>query len=472
MSPINNLILEFDNKLTCDQKNILLKRLHALICKTRKIDIDYFMTTDSTKRSNIIMFTMSMIVRLEEDIECFEGPILTTDRLLFILKNEKNESILIKFMCNAVLTALMKKNLVDRNLILKHANLSKSWVWKAFLENCVLNDKSLDAFIGSMMGQCIGDALGFIVEGQSTNTCNKYIKEFIIPNTIPNWERIPKMTFGQYSDDSQLTRELYISIYQNDGILSPTSYANRIACMFQPGNYRIVGYGQTTARAGEALFRGAHYSETGSEDTTGNGSAMRSAPFGLILCNKSLNEICSTVETFSSITHASHSCIQGSIMIALATRTSFMTRDLTFNVNKFLEYVSMGIKDVMYKTEILNIANLLDNEIFAKKRFVFFGKSIGEKQWSDGISTGVYQSTLWALYSFCKYPDDYIKCISLAISCGGDVDTTASMAGAIIGARLGYEKLPRNYVETIHDKEEWTYKELIELVMKVYYRLF
>ena len=461
MSPINSIIVKFDKKLTIDEKSALSKHLYLIITQTRNINIDYFMNDE--KKSNIIMFMMTMIVRLQ-NFECFEGPIITKDRLEFIFQHEKSESALIKFMC----TSIIKKLAFDknRNIILKFADTSTAWVWNMYLEKVDFNRKSLDAFIGSLLGQCIGDALGFIVEGQSATKCREYIEEFITSNTIP------KTSFGQYSDDSQLTRELYVSLYQNDGVFSPAMFANRIGSLFQPGHYRIVGYGRTTAAAGEALFKGKHYSETGSKDTTGNGSAMRSAPFGLLLSNKKIEEMCDIVSTFSCITHASPSAIQGSNMIALATRASFMTRELKFNIKAFLKYICVGIKDEMYKDEILNIENLLDNESFAKNRFVFFGKSIGEKQWGDGISTGVYQSTLWALYSFCKYPNDYIKCISLAISCGGDVDTTASMAGAIIGARLGYEKLPRNYLELIHDNKEWNFKKLVDLVMKVYSKLF
>ena len=431
MSPINTIINQFD-QVDSDEKSILLKRLYKYLCNTQGIDIDYFMNNE---KKHIIMFLMTLIVKLE-GYECFQGNVFTTKRHEFVLANKKNESVLIRF-------------LVEK--VLKYTN-------------------TLEYFIGSLIGQCIGDALGFIVEGQSTMHCKKYVEEFVEPYKIPTWTRIPHLKFGQYSDDSQLARELYVSMYQNDGVLSPAVYANRIACLFQPGKYRIVGYGNTTAQAGEALYKGKHYSETGIKTTFGNGSAMRVAPLGLILCYKSIKELCDTVRIFSSITHASEQCIQGSIMIALATRTSFFSRKSDFNLHDFLSRVVAGIDDVMYRSEILNIINLLDNETFAKKRFVFFGKSLGESQWGDGISTGVYQSTLWALYSFCKHPDDYQNCISLAISCGGDVDTTAAMAGAIIGARLGVNKLPKAYMDKLHDIDIWNAQELVNLVTFVHSR--
>jgi ADP-ribosylglycohydrolase len=51
-------------------------------------------------------------------------------------------------------------------------------------------------------------------------------------------------------------------------------------CLIQ--GIRIVGYGKTCAQAGEALFNGADYKTTGCVTGHGNGSAMRSAPIGII----------------------------------------------------------------------------------------------------------------------------------------------------------------------------------------------
>ena len=53
--------------------------------------------------------------------------------------------------------------------------------------------------------------------------------------------------------------------------------------------------------------------------------------------------------------------------------------------------------------------------------------------------------------------------ISLSISVGGDVDTTAAMTGALSGAYLGINALPQKLSKMINDQGEWTYSELIEL---------
>ena len=46
-------------------------------------------------------------------------------------------------------------------------------------------------------------------------------------------------------------------------------------------------------------------------------------------------------------------------------------------------------------------------------------------------------SVLWALYAYLRTPDEPWSVYWTAIAVGGDVDTTAAMAGALVGARVG-----------------------------------
>jgi ADP-ribosylglycohydrolase len=75
----------------------------------------------------------------------------------------------------------------------------------------------------------------------------------------------------------------------------------------------------------------------------------------------------------------------------------------------------------------------------------------------------VVGSVLWSLYSFLKSPDDYRQTIRTAIAVGGDVDTTAAMAGAISGARLGLVAVPQGLAQRLTDRGTWRLAELIAL---------
>lgn len=84
-----------------------------------------------------------------------------------------------------------------------------------------------------------------------------------------------------------------------------------------------------------------------------------------------------------------------------------------------------------------------------------------EDPW-PGISPFVVGSVLWAVYSYLRTPDDILETLFTAITVGGDVDTTAAMAGAIGGARVGLTRLP-GVAQEVHDQGSWTYSELIDL---------
>jgi ADP-ribosylglycohydrolase len=66
---------------------------------------------------------------------------------------------------------------------------------------------SVEQFAACLIGQCLGDALGFMVEGHGTETCQNYVEEVLRPFRLAGY-RCRGYAIGQYSDDSQLAREL------------------------------------------------------------------------------------------------------------------------------------------------------------------------------------------------------------------------------------------------------------------------
>jgi hypothetical protein len=80
-----------------------------------------------------------------------------------------------------------------------------------------------------------------------------------------------------------------------------------------------------------------------------------------------------------------------------------------------------------------------------------------------GIPVHVIPSVLWSLYAFLRAPDDYWETICTAIWPGGDTDTTAAMAGALSGARVGPDALPRDLLGALHDRGKWGAEALAAL---------
>ena len=81
----------------------------------------------------------------------------------------------------------------------------------------------------------------------------------------------------------------------------------------------------------------------------------------------------------------------------------------------------------------------------------------------QGISPFVTASVLWSIYSFLRSPDHYLESICTAIAVGGDVDTTAAMTGAMSGALVGLDRLPREVAQQVNDAGTWGHDELVGL---------
>ncbi len=137
----------------------------------------------------------------------------------------------------------------------------------------------LEQFRGCLIGQCLGDAIGCRVEGYSPEVCQNFVRSQVRRKKIRDRDRFG-LPFGQYTDDSQLARELLQS-YVNCGQFDPSDYATRIADIF--AQQRIVGRGRATEEAANRLIRGVAWQEAGTPaPNAGNGSAMRAGPIGLI----------------------------------------------------------------------------------------------------------------------------------------------------------------------------------------------
>ena len=325
-----------------------------------------------------------------------------------------------------------------------------------------------DNVLGCFMGCGVGDAVGLPVEGYGRDICNSYVQEIVQKQQISSYHR-HDFTFGQYSDDTQLTREMFLTVLQGKGKIDPAVYALRIALLFQPGAYRVVGYGKQTANAALAIRNGVHYTESGCAKGQGNGSVMRSACVGVLLAGMCIEDIAHTARVMSAITHASKASIDGSIAIALAANFALLTRNAPFDPLKLVEYICIceTISDE-FKSYVQELGVLVNEDLpTAASRIIDIGISNGERKWGDGISIGARQTALWALWSFMKSPDSYVDCISYAIAVGGDVDTTAATAGALVGTRVGMSNIPSIWMEALHDYSEWKYDELVNVCKNV-----
>ena len=276
--------------------------------------------------------------------------------------------------------------------------------------------------------------------------------------------RVPS-PFGQYTDDSQLAREL-IQSYVDCKHFDPHDYAKRIAAIFKED--RIVGRGRATAQAARRLAARVPWQEAGTPSpSAGNGSAMRAAPIGLFYYD-SPDDLVRAADNQGRITHADRRCSAGSVAIAGCVAMALRSRARPESwLNQLAEWVA--VIDEAFGRYILQLREWVtlrpeDAVVPISK----CGVDPGHEDAWEGISPYVVGSVLWSLYSFLRSPDDYMETVRTSIAVGGDVDTTAAMAGAISGAYLGIEGLPMDLARCVTDQGTWGYSDLVDLAHQCY----
>ncbi len=316
-----------------------------------------------------------------------------------------------------------------------------------------------ERFSGCLIGQCLGDALGFPVEGQSSAACERYVRDCLQDMDGRRGATVDSAV-GQYTDDSQLARELMQS-YVQIGCFDPEHYAMRIAAIFR--EERIVGRGRATTEAALRLISGVPWARAGTAPpSAGNGSAMRAAPIGLMYWDDA-EQMIAAAHDQGRITHQDPRCSAGAVAVAGAVLLGLRGKidreawgaQLSSWVRGLDPELAEGIGRV---TDLASAPPTLAFTEIAK-----FGQSSDYDNGWDGISPFVTGSVLWSLYAFFSHPQDYWATICTAIGVGGDVDTTAAMAGAISGAYLGLDALPLDLAARLTDRGTWGLEELISL---------
>jgi ADP-ribosylglycohydrolase len=342
----------------------------------------------------------------------------------------------------------------------------------------------VEQFKGCILGCALGDVIGAWAERRPAAEARDYATYFIRLVDFAAERNHHGALFGQYTDDTQLTRELALSIVGERSFVAE-DFAARIAKAFAQD--LVVGYGRSTKIAATRLQRGVPWSESGlPAPAAGNGAAMRAAPIGLLRWNDVDQLIVDAVDQ-AVITHKAEMSVAGAVTIAVATAMCLNASRSTSGPHEpgwwswLARFVARSSKDFSIDVEDLS------RRVFGGRRnlgrrpgspderddvFAWIKES-DDKSW-DGISPWARSSVLWSLYCVMAHPTDVWKAIEMAIIVGGDTDTTAAMAGAIVGAHVGLDRFPAAVVEQIapriHDARAplWGWEALETLAARLH----
>lgn len=292
-----------------------------------------------------------------------------------------------------------------------------------------------DRVAGAVLGAAIGDAMGHPTEFLSMAQIHSRFGPDGVRGFALWWTR-DGQRFAPYTDDTQMAEIVLRSLI--DGRIAGQDLEatmRRIAEGFvgwmraPQGGHRAPG---NACLAGcRALEAGAHWREAGGAKAGGCGSVMRAFPFGLVFADD-VERAEHWAVAHSSLTHRDP--------IALAACAA----------------MAVGTRGALLRTEV---PKLLAEMVQAAGRWSAPTAAMMQQAWDearDGTPPSVtldrlrawaaHEAIAAAVYLFARHPDDPRAAILEGANTPGDSDSIATLAGALVGARVGASGLPQAWV--------------------------
>ncbi len=293
-----------------------------------------------------------------------------------------------------------------------------------------------ERFRGLLLGTAVGDALGLPAEGISKRRARKMFRG--------RWRHrfLPK--HGMVSDDTDHTLLAAQCLLAHPR--SADRFARRLAWCFRLWFLTLpAGVGFATLRSILRLWVGFPPARSGVR-SAGNGPAMRVAALGAFFAGAP-EHLDDYVSACTRITHTDPRALTGAKVVAhLAARAIRWRSDEPPDLDDLLDVMrsagSAGDREWEDTLELLRRAG--ERKLSVDE----FAASLGL---DNGVSGYIYHTVPVAIYAWYRHFGDFESTLSETLTCGGDTDTAAAIAGALAGAVLGERGIPRDWVEGILD---------------------
>ncbi|MDQ1253346.1 MAG: hypothetical protein QG646_2513 [Euryarchaeota archaeon] len=296
---------------------------------------------------------------------------------------------------------------------------------------------------GYLFGTACGDALGRPVEHLTLEQIKEKFGGKGILEVPPD---------SLWTDDTQLMLVIARGLLQG-AELEPPKLMDFIAkelvlWLDEPD----LGAGPTSRGAALRLKEGINWRESGIVSKT-CGSLMRIGILGFLYRNNS-DKLVQSALLSGRITHLHPVSDAASIAGAYAVKLALddvEPEEMYGSLLKITEGFSQEFTNALKKSYEIAHSGLSDEDAL---------KELGQ---------GWYADETFALAYFCllRYPNDYKKAVQTAVNITGDSDSVGSVAGGIIGAKLGIEAIPVSWIEDLKEKEKL--EEIVVPLLEKYF---
>lgn len=288
-----------------------------------------------------------------------------------------------------------------------------------------------ESIIGCLLGTAVGDALGLPYEGMSTTRGVK-----VFPDTSRHHLLFGK---GMVSDDTEHACFVAQSLIRSNGAVD--EFQRQLARSLRWWVATLpAGVGFATARSIIKLWCGISPRKSG-VFSAGNGPAMRSPVLGVAFGNEP-DKLRQYVRRSTEITHSDPKAYYAALAIALAAHHN--TQSEMPSTTKYLQSLeSMLPEDA---DDFLELAQSAAASATSNETVDQFANRIGSQ---NGISGYSYHTVPCVLQVWLRHGEEFETGLQEIIKAGGDTDTVGAIYGGVIGARIGKQRIPNDWIDNI-----------------------
>lgn len=293
--------------------------------------------------------------------------------------------------------------------------------------------------LGSILGLAIGDALGAPFEFRRRTQVAFPLPAFELP-----WMGLPP---GTWTDDTAMARNLWQSLIGRDGALDLEDVRSRHLEWLgsDPPDVGIqTRLALQEAAAGTNEPARAVFERRGPEVSAGNGSVMYCAPLGVVRANEP-DRLLDEAPALSRLTHWDGRSQTACLAVTLA--------------------VAALVRGEAADAAVLNgLAAVSDRE--GGEELEFLVGEAGRSRQIDGPDQGFTLFTAGIALQVAGEGFGFEDGLRYVVGLGGDTDTNAAVAGALLGALHGAETIPPAWLDRLaaRDRIELDASDLARLV--------
>ena len=310
-----------------------------------------------------------------------------------------------------------------------------------------------ESIIGCLLGTAAGDALGLACEGMS-----KQRQQKMFPDVGRYHFLLGK---GMVSDDTEHTcmvaQSLIVSAGKSDQFVKSLARRLRWWLLGLP-----AGVGFATLRSLLKLWLGISPERSG-VFSAGNGPAMRSAIIGVCYGENS-DHLRALIKASTRITHTDPKAELGALAVAVAAHIRSKHPQSQISPQEYIQALQPHCRDFGDTgTEFFELINKTVESAIKRQSTETFA---GELGFIHGVTGYIYHTIPVVLHAWLSHQHDFRSAVTTVIRCGGDTDTTAAVVGAIVGAGVGKQGIPAEWLDNL-----WEWPRSVQWMEQLGHRL-